>query len=521
MQQGTQDMRSIGGRVLDLLEHGRTEEARVLLQEAADGGGRQAALLNQLVSGSAETAPRDLLIEESDPDALSATVSQLILGQVALAEGRVEDLAKHVELAKRVALAGHSQRRSQGHSRSRPQPHSPWLRLRIASLAQAAYLFTGDEAHMGLGVGLADQVADRMDLPHMAVTARGILGTLHLLTGALHQVEACTRAGIELAAATGLHHHPSVSLAHQFLGYALFEWNRLPEARQELERAWELAPPTSRGVRSGVARMMTELAVAEGDEPAADAWFEVLEACVSEPMTLRNREWLAAVRARRGPTSSHQLRVLDAWRQRYDYRADRLESLSGLQAASRLHELGQLLSALEATQQWTDVLVAADTIVRGARGGREWFRAQALAGRAVAHEALGHPEQADEAWDDALAAGRRGSLTRTYTEGSPLRIRLLMRATDRPGTRQDAERILAASGHSVDARGLSLTPRQVDVIRQVATGLSNREVAEVLELGETTVRTHLRHIYERLGVGSRTAAVNEARRLGLLREGPG
>lgn len=55
------------------------------------------------------------------------------------------------------------------------------------------------------------------------------------------------------------------------------------------------------------------------------------------------------------------------------------------------------------------------------------------------------------------------------------------------------------------------------MLRHVATGLSNGAVARGLDLAETTVKTHLRALYSRLGVGSRTAAgsTRVARRAGI------
>jgi DNA-binding CsgD family transcriptional regulator len=55
-----------------------------------------------------------------------------------------------------------------------------------------------------------------------------------------------------------------------------------------------------------------------------------------------------------------------------------------------------------------------------------------------------------------------------------------------------------------------LTPRQTDLLRLVADGHTNAQIARRLGLSEGTVRTHLENIYERLGVTSRTAAVVRA-----------
>jgi ATP/maltotriose-dependent transcriptional regulator MalT len=53
----------------------------------------------------------------------------------------------------------------------------------------------------------------------------------------------------------------------------------------------------------------------------------------------------------------------------------------------------------------------------------------------------------------------------------------------------------------------NLTPRQWEVLRQVATGASNTQIARTLRLSEATVRKHLENVFLRLGVQSRTEAV--------------
>ncbi|MDQ3694309.1 MAG: tetratricopeptide repeat protein [Chloroflexota bacterium] len=61
-----------------------------------------------------------------------------------------------------------------------------------------------------------------------------------------------------------------------------------------------------------------------------------------------------------------------------------------------------------------------------------------------------------------------------------------------------------------------LTPRELEIVRLVADGHSDREIAEALFIGASTVRTHLTSAFAKLEVGSRTAAVAAARRSGIL-----
>jgi len=62
----------------------------------------------------------------------------------------------------------------------------------------------------------------------------------------------------------------------------------------------------------------------------------------------------------------------------------------------------------------------------------------------------------------------------------------------------------------------SLSPRELEVLRLVADGRSNPEIARTLHIGEATVKTHLIHVFEKLEVGDRTRAVTRAMELGIL-----
>jgi len=61
-----------------------------------------------------------------------------------------------------------------------------------------------------------------------------------------------------------------------------------------------------------------------------------------------------------------------------------------------------------------------------------------------------------------------------------------------------------------------LTPRELQVLRLIAQGMTLSEVASALGVSINTVKTQVKRVYERLGVGSRVAAAAEGRRRGLL-----
>jgi DNA-binding NarL/FixJ family response regulator len=64
---------------------------------------------------------------------------------------------------------------------------------------------------------------------------------------------------------------------------------------------------------------------------------------------------------------------------------------------------------------------------------------------------------------------------------------------------------------------VQLTPRELSTLRLMADGKANKEIANELGISDRTVKTHLGHLFEKLGVASRTEAIKVATRRGLVR----
>lgn len=68
----------------------------------------------------------------------------------------------------------------------------------------------------------------------------------------------------------------------------------------------------------------------------------------------------------------------------------------------------------------------------------------------------------------------------------------------------------------VTAPATALTAREIEILQRLATGASNRQLARALFISEATVKTHLVHIYDKLGVDNRTQAIDQARRQRII-----
>ncbi|HEY7069025.1 MAG TPA: response regulator transcription factor, partial [Acidimicrobiales bacterium] len=102
--------------------------------------------------------------------------------------------------------------------------------------------------------------------------------------------------------------------------------------------------------------------------------------------------------------------------------------------------------------------------------------------------------------------------------GDEARAAELLNLAGDEATRSPLPPIAARSGPAAAARApipAALTPREVEVLRLVADGLANKQIALRLRVSEKTAKTHVSNILAKLGVSARTQAATWAVREGL------
>jgi LuxR family maltose regulon positive regulatory protein len=155
------------------------------------------------------------------------------------------------------------------------------------------------------------------------------------------------------------------------------------------------------------------------------------------------------------------------------------------------------------------------------------YRIEIMILTSLAQDALGETERALSTLKKALTLAEPEASIRAFVDGGePVRLLLCeleKQKTSVPYARKvlqsmgDQEEIgITAGVGSTESLIEPLTEREMDVLRLLATHLSSTEIADQLVIAASTVRSHIKNIYSKLRVHSRTEAVEKAREIGLL-----
>jgi len=164
---------------------------------------------------------------------------------------------------------------------------------------------------------------------------------------------------------------------------------------------------------------------------------------------------------------------------------------------------------LERLAEWKPQIVLQDLLMPGGIDGVETIRR--ITERAPAIKVIALTASIDEArMMGALRAGAAGYVRK---DAEPEVLLAAVRAVARGKTYIDP----AVSGQLLhSAVPDDLTPREMEVLRQIALGRSNKEIANVLEIGDETVKTHVGNVLAKLQVENRAQAVVQALKRGLV-----
>jgi LuxR family transcriptional regulator, maltose regulon positive regulatory protein len=167
---------------------------------------------------------------------------------------------------------------------------------------------------------------------------------------------------------------------------------------------------------------------------------------------------------------------------------------------------------------------ALDRLIDVASGrGRSGILVEALALRALAHERRGNRTAALSDLEHALRLAEPEGYVRLFVDLGIRMHWLLGEARRRNVMPGYVGRLIATFGdpaedgsHELPALSEPLSDRERDVLRLVAAGLTNREIAGMLFVSAETVKTHIGNIYGKLGVHNRVEAIARARSLAII-----
>jgi LuxR family transcriptional regulator, maltose regulon positive regulatory protein len=381
-------------------------------------------------------------------------------------------------------------------------PQNVSVRASITWALGYAYQLQGQRTAASQAYASALATCEAIGHRVIGMMSAGGLGTMQEWANQLYLAEETYQRAIAIAG-----ENPTPPICDTYLGLARlhYQWNDLALAEQYGQKSLPLARQIESTDRFVVCELfLAQLKLAQGDVAGA----ATLVAQASQAARQHNfAQQLDAV-------AEGQIQIL--LRQGQVAAAEALAQTHDVPLSRARVALAQGNTAVAITilEKWQEDVTAkgwADARLKG-----QVLLALAYAGHGEAHEAtaLHHLRE-------ALSTAVASNFIRLFVDEGPPLAALLARMKDEGGSlKAYIQQLLAALGDPSSDSHLKgdchLSERELEILRLVAAGLSNREIGERLFLALDTVKGHNRRIYEKLQVQRRTEAVARGREWGLL-----
>jgi LuxR family maltose regulon positive regulatory protein len=356
-----------------------------------------------------------------------------------------------------------------------------------------------------------------------ATTCAYVLGGIKIAEGRLFEAANIYEEALQLAARRGEPVLPGAADLYVGLSKLYREQSNVEAARQHLLRGEEL------GKQAAFSPWPYDLYLAQArikeDQGDLAGALELLEAAerLYHRTPVPNLHPVAALKAR---VWVRQGRLVEAlgWAQRQGLSTD--DDLSYLREFEHITLARALIARYMSDQAQRSIHEAVGLMERllkaAEEGGRMGSAIEILVPLALAHQAQDNLSLALASLERALTLAEPQGYARIFVdEGQPM-LALLREATKHGIVPSYVSRLLTAFGKAEGKRPVSLllieplSARELEVLRLLGTELNGPEIARELMVSLNTIRTHTKHIYNKLGVNNRRAAVRRAQKLDLL-----
>jgi LuxR family maltose regulon positive regulatory protein len=304
---------------------------------------------------------------------------------------------------------------------------------------------------------------------------------------------------------------PVVALAHFDQGFLHYEWNELEKAEIYLQHGLELCQRT-RNVEFQIAGLLLQVYIHLARQDWEAAYRVADQACdMSTGFSQHTRSRCAACKALVS-LAMGDMKSASRWLEQNEEGADShpFYRFSGLIHPRLLIAQGNMEKAAEQLS-----ICYKDALNAG------WGYA-IIAARILQALAATSPESALEFLEDALHIATPEGYLRTFIDAGSGLIPLLRQAAQHTKYADYAGQVLSHLGGKSPIPGSiksiliePLSERELEVLRLVAAGLSNREIGSRLFISPGTAKTHVHNLCGKLGVRNRTEAATRAKELGM------